>query len=301
MIKPVEYYQGDYPNTRYAAPSEKGKTIKTSGCGITSAAMIIQTLRPDLKVTPPDTAKWSMAHGYKYAGQGTAYAYFVPQMKVYGLKCEMLNSNNLYHNPGSSVHAKALKKLNEGCFIIACMGPGTWTNGGHYIVLWKEADGTVFINDPGSRQTYRAKNKYSTFKNEVKYYWAVSYGKKCKAVKNGNIYNKKDVLKGKKGTITAKSTVWIVKDCGDGWSIGTNGNVVGYIKNSIIDPKKGLSTYKTVTITVDTNLREKNNTKSKSLEKLAKGTKMSLITKRQKWANVKVGDKKGYVLISKFK
>ena len=301
MIKPVEYYQLDYPNTKYAAPSESGRTIKTSGCGITSAAMVIQTLRPNLKVTPPDTAKWSMAHGYKIAGCGTSYAYFVPQMKVYGLKCEMLNSSNIYHQPGSSYHSKALKKLKEGSFIIACMGPGTWTKAGHYVVLWQEKDGEVYINDPASHQSYRAKNKWTTFKNEVKYYWSISYGDKTKTVKDGNFYKDKDVLKGKFGNKKAKSVIWVIKDCKDGWSIVTDGTNVGYMKNVVIDNNEKLSKYKTVTATFDTHLREKNLAKSKVIQKVTKGTKMSLITSRQKWSNVKIGDSVGYVPTKKIK
>ena len=79
IVKPVSYLQTDskWKNHNYSAKGEN-KTIGSSGCGVTAAAMVIATLK-DNNVTPITTAEWSMAHGYKALNQGTYYTYFVPE------------------------------------------------------------------------------------------------------------------------------------------------------------------------------------------------------------------------------
>lgn len=173
MTTPIKYYQSDsrWAYSDYSAKGEK-KTIKAAGCGITVAAMIIATLA-DKTVTPVTTADWSMEHGYKYLNQGTAYGYFVPQLKEYGITAKMLNSSSLYGKSDSDAHKAAKKALKEGKWVIACMGPGNWTKGGHYILLYKYKDGYVYINDPASTASTRLCNKWTLFASQVKYMWVV--------------------------------------------------------------------------------------------------------------------------------
>ena len=296
-IKPITYYQlaslGPYGTHNYSAPGES-RTIGTSGCGPTSAAMVIQTLRPDIKVTPINTADWSMDHGYKYKGQGTAYAYFIPQMKEYGLKCQMLNTGSLYHNPNSEIHEKAKKLLQEGHMLICCMGPGVWTKGGHYVVAWKVDGAYVYINDPASKAENRVKNKWSVFKNDVKYYWSISYGNKVKLNKDGNIYKDMDAKSGKLATAHVGDTIYHVKDMKNGWSIVTNGSVVGYMKNTVI-AKDDMSSYKTAKTVEEAPLRKSNNKLSAKIQTVPAGTKVQVISKRTHWTNVIVDGVKGYI------
>ena len=52
------------------------------------------------------------------------------------------------------------------------MKKGTWTGGGHFVVLWW-ADGKVRINDPASTRDNRVNGNLATFKNEAAYFWIV--------------------------------------------------------------------------------------------------------------------------------
>lgn len=173
--RPVSYLQTDprWAGKDYSARSGEAKkrTIGTSGCGPTCAAMLIETLTGKT-FTPADACAWALKRGYKAPNQGTYYSYFVPQFKAFGISCQRLNEANLYGNRTSSVHAKALKLLKEGWYLIACMGKGHWTSSGHFIVVWWE-DGKVRINDPNSTKPDRICGDLSTFKSQVKYYWAI--------------------------------------------------------------------------------------------------------------------------------
>lgn len=170
--QPVYYMQTDarWKNVGYSAIGES-TTIGKSGCGPTCAAMLIETLTGDT-YTPVEACAWARKNGYKAKNQGTYYAYFVPQFKKFGIDCERLNTSNLYGNKTSSVHTDAFKLLKQGYYLIVCMGKGTWTSSGHFVVVWWE-DGKVRINDPASKKDERLNGNLDTFKSEVKYYWAI--------------------------------------------------------------------------------------------------------------------------------
>jgi hypothetical protein len=170
--KPVSYFQTD-PRWKDKPYQVKGETatVGGSGCGPTCAAMVIETLTGKT-YTPLDACNWSMAHGYKAKNQGTYYSYFVPQFQAFGIGSKQLNGANIYDFPLSPVHEQAFELLKQGYYLIACMGKGNWTSSGHFVLVWWE-DGVVRINDPASTKDNRVNGAISTFKSQVKYYWAV--------------------------------------------------------------------------------------------------------------------------------
>lgn len=170
--QPVYYLQTDpkWKNLPYRVKGESS-TIGGSGCGPTSAAMLIETITGK-KCTPVDTCNWSVAHGYKALNQGTYYGYFTPQFKAYGINCWQLSWTNTYHNPKSSIHDEAFNYVKKGYYLIALMKKGTWTSGGHFVVVWG-VDDKIRINDPASTKTNRLNGDPWTFRNEVAYYWVI--------------------------------------------------------------------------------------------------------------------------------
>lgn len=170
--QPISYMQTDprWAKNPYRVRGETS-TIGGSGCGPTCAAMLITTMTGKV-FTPEDACKWSLEHGYKALNQGTYYSYFTPQFKAYDIVCTRLNMANVYGRPAEKVHDTVLELLRAGYYIIACMGKGLWTKSGHYIVAWW-ADGKIYINDPASTKPERLLGDLDTFRNQVKYYWAV--------------------------------------------------------------------------------------------------------------------------------
>lgn len=172
--KPISYLQTDprWKSKDYSAKGESVKrTIGSSGCGPTCAAMLISTLTGKA-FTPADACAWSLKRGYKAPNQGTYYSYFKPQFKAHGIRCEQLNGSNVYGKPSSSVHEKAFDLLKKGYYLIAVMGKGLWASSGHFVVVWW-ADDKVRILDPNSTKETRLNGDLSTFKSQVKYYWAI--------------------------------------------------------------------------------------------------------------------------------
>lgn len=171
--QPVSYLQTDpkWANISYSAKGES-TTIGRAGCGPTAMAMVLATWA-DPAVTPKTEAAWALAHGYKYPHQGTAYSYFVPAAKRYGLECRQITPAYIYGNANSPYHEEAKKALDSGDLVIACMGKGLWTSSGHYVLVWRIEGNLVFINDPASTRQARIRGNYQTFRQQVKLYWII--------------------------------------------------------------------------------------------------------------------------------
>ena len=170
--KPVSYKQGDqrWGSKPYRVPGESS-TIASAGCGPTCAAMVIATLK-DKRVTPETTCAWSIAHGYKALKQGTYYSYFKPQLAAYGIDCWQLLGSRIINKPNHVVHDQVKNQLKNGYYAIALMGPGTWTKGGHFVLVW-DWDDKVRILDPASSADKRLNGDPATFRREVRCYWLV--------------------------------------------------------------------------------------------------------------------------------
>lgn len=175
MDKPVSYMQCDkrWGKIDYSVKGES-TNICESGCGPTAMAMALSTFLKR-EILPPELCKWSLEHGHKALRQGTYYAFFKPCGEAYGVKTYQLNWKNLRKNRSieKGYHRRVLEELSRGNYVIACMGPGNWTNGGHFILLYGVAGDTAYVNDPNSTNKNRTQGSWERLKKEVKYYFIV--------------------------------------------------------------------------------------------------------------------------------
>ena len=58
--------------------------------------------------------------------------------------------------------------LAAGGYVVVSFAPSKWTSGGHYCVLWKDDGKTIYVNDPASSSSSRAKGTYSEVKKAAK-------------------------------------------------------------------------------------------------------------------------------------
>ncbi|MBQ3195330.1 MAG: C39 family peptidase [Clostridia bacterium] len=138
---PVDY-QYNYKTVRYTTSSGVGKTTSSSGCGAASASMVIEYFTGNTSQTPDTQFKWACDNGY-YTGSGLSYSAVKKLCSNYGVTLTWVGTKDAIING-----------LKAGNPIIALMGPGTFTSGGHYIVLSgiKIEDGVTYVrvNDPNS-------------------------------------------------------------------------------------------------------------------------------------------------------
>lgn len=173
--QPVVYYQTDkrWASQPYAVKGEV-TTVGASGCGPTAMAMVLATWA-DKRVTPATECAWALKNGFKALRHGTYYAYFAPAARRYGLSCTQLNGASIAGQVNHPLHATVLAAVKAGDLVIACMGPGNWTRGGHFILLWDvdvQKD-IAFVNDPASSLTRRTRGSWQLLKKEVKFYFRI--------------------------------------------------------------------------------------------------------------------------------
>ncbi len=156
-IQPVDYKQYDsrWATKMYSSHGDKKQTMKSSACGPTAMADVVATLI-DSTVTPPLLADKAMAWGDRSYSSGTNWSFFkhIADEYRFGNYLKSSRINDLKHC------------LDTGGYVVASMGKGYWTNGGHYICVWKYDDTYIYANDPASSK--RTKQKISDFMKERK-------------------------------------------------------------------------------------------------------------------------------------
>lgn len=142
-VKKVVYYnQGEDP---WATMSYGASTIKASGCGPTSLAIVVSTLTGQT-VTPEMTCAFSIANGEYIYGLGTCHSFPMNAAHHWGLNCERVGKDRM----GDIVNAlKDGKMVVEICEAYTITGSGS----GHFIVLTGVTkDGYITIADCASRE-----------------------------------------------------------------------------------------------------------------------------------------------------
>ena len=156
-IRPVDYKQYDsrWAAKMYSSHGDKKQTMKSSACGPTAMADVVATLI-DSTVTPPILADKAMAWGDRSYSSGTNWSFFrhIADEYRFGNYLKSSSVSDLKHC------------LDTGGYVVASMGKGYWTNGGHYICVWKYDDTYIYANDPASSK--RTKQNISDFMKERK-------------------------------------------------------------------------------------------------------------------------------------
>lgn len=133
-------YQWD-PRWGYTVYSST--TFALTGCCPTSLSMVYMGLTGKTDITPYDMGLRAQNGGYMTQYDGTDGAFLVNEAASLGLSCTEIG-----------VSGDALREALEGGNVVICnVGPGDFTEGGHYFVITGIADdGTVSVNDPYSAE-----------------------------------------------------------------------------------------------------------------------------------------------------
>lgn len=179
----IWWSQNWYPNE----PNVNG-TIKGSGCGPSSMAIVYSSLTGDV-CNPPQMSKWAQTHGscdanYGYlSSSGAAYpGLFTTGSTELGLRLD-------YVGTGSSALGNALPYLNDGDLIVCLVGNGSktpiYSGDGHFLVIrGYTSDGKLLLADPaktaeGNTQTYNVSDMENILNRSAVgrtgYVWAIGY------------------------------------------------------------------------------------------------------------------------------
>lgn len=152
--KGLTYYSqidSRWKNRSYTSIGKASQTIGSSGCGPTSAAMVISSIKGT--VTPEIMADTFVKYGYRSANNGTYWSAYRA----------VADEFNIGYTETADIQ-KAIELLRKDNYIICSVGNGLFTTGGHYIVIVGIEGETLKIYDP---YLYNGKFETSTRRGKV--------------------------------------------------------------------------------------------------------------------------------------
>ena len=135
-----------------------------TGCGPTCLSMVAIYLLGDVDMTPVWMADYCITNGYCSVGNGTSWS----------LMSEGAINLGMYSQEIPLNEQTIANHLNAGHPIICIMGPGDFTDNGHFIVITAWEDGMVAINDPNSRTNSAKLWRFEDIKGQIRNLWAFS-------------------------------------------------------------------------------------------------------------------------------
>ena len=224
----------------YTSIGDKTQTIKTSGCGPTSAAMVVTASKGI--ITPPAMKQLFEDNRFRTAHNGTAWS-------AWGFVADYFDFGFYQPTTSFSTMTSYLKQDNNkdgvaDYFVVVSCGNGLFTTGGHYIVLVADVNGTITVYDPyyyygkfntASRKAagvkvsgntaYVSESSFKTY-SAAKQYWIFS---------NDSPAASKDKPTTQKPTAKTTTTTKYVKTKGSNLNVrrgpSTNYTIVRQLKN----------------------------------------------------------------------
>ena len=134
------------------------------GCGPTSLSMVAYYLTGNPEYTPVYMMQLAKDGYHVIPTGGTDWSLFNKGAVKLGFKVEEL----------PAVERTVVRRLEAGIPVVVNVGPGTFTTGGHYMVLVGYEDGMFRINDPNSPAYSARLWSWNEFADQVKNFWAIS-------------------------------------------------------------------------------------------------------------------------------
>lgn len=138
----LTYYNQNDP--RWAHSKYGGNdSISVYGCGPTALAMIVSSFTGQT-MTPADMAAWAYSNHYWVSGSGSKHSLIPEGASAFGFLAE----------PFYDLSAEGIiSALKSGHIFVALMGPGHFTDNGHFIIIADYWSGNqVTVADPNSQE-----------------------------------------------------------------------------------------------------------------------------------------------------
>ena len=140
-----------WKNHSYTSVGNSSQTIGSSGCGPTSASMVVTAIKGT--ITPDQMGDLFVEYGFRSANSGTYWSAFRWVADVF----------NIGYQETSDIQT-ALQLLENKNYVVCSVGNGLFTTGGHFIVLTGIDNNTISIYDP---YLYAGKFDTSTRRGKV--------------------------------------------------------------------------------------------------------------------------------------
>ena len=134
-----------------------------TGCGPTCLAMAGFYLTGEERFSPDVVAVFAENSGYYEPGRGSSWTLISEGGEELGLDVVEIPLDQ----------TRMVRNLEAGNPIICAVGPGDFTQSGHYIVLTAVEDGAFRVNDPNSRNNSQRLWTYEELAPQIRNLWVI--------------------------------------------------------------------------------------------------------------------------------
>ncbi len=161
-----EIEEGEIPlliqwDERWGYGAYGNSIVGVSGCGPTCIAMVASGLTGRKDITPFTVASYSEENGFLTEELDTSWDLMTYGCETFGIFGTILGLDEL----------AMANTLDNGFPIICSVGPGDFTQNGHFIVLTGYENGEFKIHDPNSRERSEETWSFETLKDQIVNMW----------------------------------------------------------------------------------------------------------------------------------
>lgn len=148
---------------RWGYEKYSGNFFAASGCGPTTLSMVVVYLTHNREASPIAVAKYSKEAGYSVDGSGSSWTLISEGCRHYGVKAKAVELDE----------SRMKAELDEGHPIVVNVGPGDFTDTGHFMVITGYDDEGFSINDPNSIEKSGKRWLFKNISSQIRAVWSM--------------------------------------------------------------------------------------------------------------------------------
>lgn len=148
---------------RWGYEKYSGNFFAASGCGPTTLSMVVVYLTHNRDASPIAVAKYSKEAGYSVDGSGSSWTLISEGCRHYGVKAKAVALDE----------SRMKAELDEGHPIVVNVGPGDFTDTGHFMVITGYDDEGFSINDPNSIEKSGKRWLFRNISSQIRAVWSM--------------------------------------------------------------------------------------------------------------------------------
>ena len=149
-------------DTRWGYETYGEGMLGCTGCGPTCLSMVSLYLTGWHDNDPLSVANYAQENGYYVSGSGSAWTLMSQACANFGVVSKELPLDE----------NKIIASLEEGKPVVCAMGPGDFTDHGHYIVIAGHNDSGFIIRDPNSPENSARTWSFDEFSDQIRNLWS---------------------------------------------------------------------------------------------------------------------------------
>ena len=148
---------------RWGYEKYSGNFFAASGCGPTTLSMVVVYLTHNREASPIAVAKYSKEAGYSVDGSGSSWTLISEGCMHYGVKAKAVALDE----------SRMKAELDAGHPIVINVGPGDFTDTGHFMVITGYDDEGFSINDPNSIEKSGKRWLFKNISSQIRAVWSM--------------------------------------------------------------------------------------------------------------------------------